>query len=117
MNKFNDFEHPYPALSEKNMNKFNDFDHRHFPALSGKDIVNMMRKNHVTIFWMAKVNDIFMKRIRELRTDGVPAGFASWEIHWMIEETKNYSNPTVHEVLDGIQCIGQVPIEGERNVS
>jgi hypothetical protein len=70
------------------MNQFNAMSHHNFRALSGVDIVRMMRGTRVTIRQLAESNQITMRRVRELRTSGVPGGLAAWEIFSMLRSAQ-----------------------------
>ena len=69
-------------------NKFDRVCHKGFPAMSGNKICAVMRSSRVTIRQMAQVNSLTMKRIRELRRNGVAAGGAAWEIYKMVEDAR-----------------------------
>jgi DNA-binding transcriptional regulator YiaG len=73
---------------ENQMNQYTHISHNGFRALSGDEIVSMMRKSRVTIRQVAKTHNLSMKRVRELRNNGVPSGLRSWEIFWLIRETQ-----------------------------
>jgi hypothetical protein len=59
--------------------------HESFPAMSGREIASLMRKNGISIRHLSSVSGITLKRIRELREKGTPAGLRSWEIHRIIQ--------------------------------
>ena len=73
------------------MNEFKNISHRNFRAISGAEIVRMMRGTRVTIRQMAETNQITMKRVRELRSKGVGSGMAAWEIFFMLREAQMVS--------------------------
>ena len=70
------------------INEYTHLTHNGFRALSGAEIISMMRKSRVTIRQVAETNKLSMKRIRELRNNGVPSGLRSWEVFWLIRETQ-----------------------------
>ena len=70
------------------MNQFKMMSHNQFRAISGAEIVRMMRGARVTIRQMAETNGIAMTRVREIRVSGAAAGITAWEIFFMIREAQ-----------------------------
>ncbi len=70
------------------MNQFKTMSHNQFGALTGAEVIGMMRRTRVTIRQMAITNQITMRRVRELRTDGVSGGLPAWEIFYMLRDAQ-----------------------------
>jgi hypothetical protein len=76
------------GMKDKNMLRYQDISQLPndvFPEISGSEVVRLMRAHNVSIRQFASVHGMTLKRIRELRVKGIPAGFRSWEFHRMIQ--------------------------------